>query len=347
MASVAVVLIARNQAFNVARLIESVLRETRDLPGTEVVFVDSASDDGTPELASRYPITVLRLDADQPLTAAAGRYVGFHESSAELVLFLDGDMELARGWLPAALEVFARQRDVAVVTGDVVDLPKDHRGQGPAPPAPVATGPPGHDVPYSAGAAMHRRRVLDRAGTFNPHLHSDEEPELCIRIRHAGHRIVALDTVMAYHYSAPEAALSTLIARWRRGLYLGAGEAIRHNLRSGALWPYVRERGYGFIPGLVILGGLASATRRLAVPDSRALKVWSTLIVSVLAGDLWRRRDPRATAHSLLERMLILDGTVRGFLRAPALPAEHPARFERLASNRPPGTAATESSIVS
>jgi glycosyltransferase involved in cell wall biosynthesis len=330
--SVAVVLIARNQAFNVARLVESVLRETRDLPGTEVVFVDSASDDGTPELASRYPITVLCLDADQPLTAATGRYVGFHESSAELVLFLDGDMELAQGWLPAALEVFAREPDVAVVTGDVVDLPIDHPGHGPAPPPSTTTGPPGHEVPYSAGAAMHRRCVLESAGTFNPHLHSDEEPELCIRIRRAGHLIVALEAVMAYHYSAPQAALSTLIARWRRGLYLGAGEAIRHNLRSGALWPYVRERGYGLVPGVAVLAGIASATRRLAVPDSRALKLWFMLILSVLAGDLWRRRDPHATARSLLERMLILDGTVRGFLRAPALPAEHPARFERLAT---------------
>jgi len=330
--SVAVVLIARNQAWNIARLVASVLRDASELPGTEIVLVDSASADATAEVAAAHPIGVLRLRADQPLTPAAGRYVGHHATTADLVLFLDGDMELAPGWLSAALAAFEQQPDVATVTGHVVDLPIDRLGAGPAV-AGNGAQPAARDIPYSAGAAMHRRAVLDDVGTFNPYLHSDEEPELCIRIRHAGHRIVELDATMAYHYSAPAAALATLIARWRRGLYLGAGEAIRHNLNSGVLPLYVRERGYGLAPGAVLLAGAASALRALSGRGSRPLRGWLAITAGVLAADALSKRDARATAHSLLERLLILDGTVRGFLRSPHDVARYPARFDVVAAN--------------
>jgi len=40
---------------------------------------------------------------------------------------------------------------------------------------------------------MYRRAVLEEVGTFNPYLNSDEEPELGLRIRHAGYRILELD----------------------------------------------------------------------------------------------------------------------------------------------------------
>src|SRR6058998_1435099 len=92
-ASLSVVLITRNQTENVDRLIASVIGETATMESPEVVLVDSASRDDTVERASRHPIKVLRLSESQVLTAAAGRYVGFHATHGAFVLFLDGDME--------------------------------------------------------------------------------------------------------------------------------------------------------------------------------------------------------------------------------------------------------------
>ena len=97
MTELSVVLISKNQEWNIARLVESVLRETDALPSREIVLVDSASTDRTTEIAARYPIAVLKLCPEQRLTAAAGRYVGYKRTTGDLVLFLDGDMELVRG----------------------------------------------------------------------------------------------------------------------------------------------------------------------------------------------------------------------------------------------------------
>ena len=94
-----VVLISKNQAWNIARLVESVLRGTSSIPASEIILVDSASTDDTVQLASRYPINIVRLRPTQKLSPAAGRYIGYKRTRGEFILFLDGDMELIPGWL--------------------------------------------------------------------------------------------------------------------------------------------------------------------------------------------------------------------------------------------------------
>ena len=61
------------------------------------------------------------------------------------------------------------------------------------------------------GAAMYRRSTLEEVGPFNPWMHSDGEPELCVRIRHAGYRILKLGHPIAYHYSDPDGIISTAV----------------------------------------------------------------------------------------------------------------------------------------
>src|SRR5215469_3560219 len=60
MVELSVVLITKNQAWNIARLIESVLDATSSVLSKEIILVDSASTDQTVEIAGRYPVTILR-----------------------------------------------------------------------------------------------------------------------------------------------------------------------------------------------------------------------------------------------------------------------------------------------
>jgi len=110
-----IILISHNQSWNIPRLIESVLHETTFVQEREILLVDSASSDGTAELAATFPIRVLRLPASQRLTAAAGRYVGCKHTTGKLVLFLDGDMEMMPGWLACAMDYLARNPAVAAM----------------------------------------------------------------------------------------------------------------------------------------------------------------------------------------------------------------------------------------
>lgn len=302
--ALAVVAITRNQAFNVERLIDSVLAGARGF-STEIVVVDSASTDDTARIAASRPVTVLRIRGDEFLSPAAGRVVGLRHTTAEHVLFLDGDMVLVPGWLEQAIALLGGEPSIAVVGGEIVDV--DRRGLDDLP----AAAPAGwHDVRHTGGAALHRRAVLDAVGPFNPYLRSDEEPELCIRIRQAGHRVVVIECPAVLHLGDPPDAMGTILARRRRGLYLGAGQAIRHNLGTPVLARYLRERGFGIVPGLgLAMGALAAASRRTGV-----LALWSLVVAGTISGDLVRRGSPQATARSLLLRLCILEGTVRGVL---------------------------------
>ena len=316
MTKLSIVLISKNQAWNMDRLIESVLVGTEGMSSSEVVLVDSASTDETVEKASRYPIGVLRLRAEQRLTPAAGRYIGYKHAQGELILFLDGDMELRPGWLEKALQVLSDRPDIAAITGQVVDLPK---AAGPEDKPPLATGDANTitNIPYGGGAVMYRRSVLEQVGTFNPYLYSDEEPDLCIRIRHAGYHIARLQYPIVYHYSDPAGKWTTLVARWRRRLYLGAGQNLRYHLGSDLFWPYLKERGYGLVPALGLGAGLISLLWSIKSGQKAWFGLWSLLLACVIIGDAIRKRSLYRTIASLLERLLVVDGSIRGFLLKP------------------------------
>jgi len=87
MIELSVVLISRNQAWSIVRLMDSVIRETASVPSKEIILVDSASTDETVELAGAYPIRILRLQPGQPLSPAIGRYVATNRRRANTFFF--------------------------------------------------------------------------------------------------------------------------------------------------------------------------------------------------------------------------------------------------------------------
>lgn len=328
MTELSVVLISRNQEWNIARLVESVLRETAPLPSAEIVLVDSVSTDCTTEIAARYPITVLRLRPGQRLTAAAGRYVGYNQTTGDLVLFLDGDMELCQGWLEQAIAVMQSQAEVGVVCGLVIDRPiaplKPADEPSELPDADAA----GDEVLQSRGAAMYRRSVLEQVGTWNPYLYSDEEPELCLRIRYAGYRVYRLARPIVFHYSAPAESFSTLLGRRSRNLWLGFGQNIRYFLGSPLLWPYMRERGWAVAPALALSAGVIATAVSALTGHWGWLGLWVACLSVLTIAIAIRKRSLKRGVFSAFQRLLILEGTIRGLLLKPFDPAGYPGSYE-------------------
>jgi glycosyltransferase involved in cell wall biosynthesis len=323
-----VVLISRNQEWNIARLVQSVLDGTSCVPSREVVLVDSASTDRTVDIARGYPITVLRLKADQHLSASAGRYVGYRYTCGKLVLFLDGDMELCAGWLERALAVFQSRPDVAVVSGPWTDLPKTARSDNEVNVKRLGQKLEDEQVSMVGGAAMYRRSVLEQVGTFNPWLYSDEEPDLCLRIRLAQYRILRIGYPIANHYSDPFRLMSTAVRRQGRNLYLGYGQNMRYHLGSDLFWSYLRERGYACIPALGLAVGVASFAISAVTGRWLWFGGWCLLLFLALVAIAIRKRSLYGTLQILIRVLFIIQGTIRGFLLKPLDPATYPARFD-------------------
>ncbi len=312
------VIIGRNAEGSIARLIESVMTHVPPHLSAELIYVDSASTDCTIEIVSQYPVTIIQLSADHPLCASAGRFIGSRYAAGKYIFFLDSDMEVVDGWLHRALKALDENPQIGVITGIVVDtdpalkvdeIPaidyRSYRDAGLT------------DIEYAGGAAIFRRSILDQVGTWNPYIISDEETELCLRIRQASYRVVRLEYPVTRHHSPSYFKISTLLGRRKRRLYLGFGQTIRCFLNDRLLFPYLVERGYallGFAAAILAIGSIG-----LSVALKSA--VWCLgflgLLALVILLDTIRTRSLYRPFFHLLHRALILEGTIKGFFMRP------------------------------
>src|SRR5262245_4001014 len=110
------VAIGRNEGERLRRCLDSLSA------APAVVYVDSSSTDGSPELARHLGAEVVELDMRLPFTAARARNAGFKRLAElaphmALVQFVDGDCELYPGWPSTALAFLEANPGVAAVAG--------------------------------------------------------------------------------------------------------------------------------------------------------------------------------------------------------------------------------------
>jgi glycosyltransferase involved in cell wall biosynthesis len=248
-----VVAIGRNEGERLQRCLSSMA----DNLG-QVVYVDSGSSDGSVAMSRALGVTAIELDMSTPFTAARARNAGFEallkaHPRIDYVFFVDGDCEVADGWLRAAAEFLDTRRDVAVVWGcrreqfperSVYNLLSDIEWQD----LPVG------ETSICGGDAVIRVEAFKGVTGYRPELICGEEPELCVRLRQAGWRIWRLNRDMTRH----DAALYRFGQWWKRmlrGGYAYAQGARLHGAPPECLW--VAESRRAWIWGLYIpLGAL-------------------------------------------------------------------------------------------
>ena len=67
------------------------------------------------------------------------------------------------------------------------------------------------------GDALIRAEAPERAGSYDESLSAREDPELCLKIKRLGYKIVRLDRT----YSRPRLSYSRLWQYWRRSAWTG------------------------------------------------------------------------------------------------------------------------------
>ncbi len=234
---VGVVVIGRNEGERLRRCLASTAAQM-----TALVYVDSGSTDGSPELARSMGAAVVGLDMSQPFTAARARNAGFAQlrtllPSVEFVQFVDGDCEVAPAWIETARNFLQSHADVAAVCGrrrerfperSVYNLMCD-----------IEWDTPVGETKACGGDVLMRVAALQQAGGYRDTLIAGEEPELCLRMRARGWRIWRLDAEMTLH----DAAMLRFGQWWRRsqragfayaeGMRLHGATPERHWVREG------------------------------------------------------------------------------------------------------------------
>jgi glycosyltransferase involved in cell wall biosynthesis len=195
-------------AHNAAHLLPTVLGAIRnsDYPREhyELIVVDDASADDSPNVAARYADTVVRIPG-RPFGPAYARNRGFEVSRGSIAMFLDSDVVVHEDTISAFVKIFTEHPDVGAVFGSYDDRP--------AAPGFVSQyrnlihhythqKNPGDAETFWAGAGAVRRDVFERAGMYDewhyprPQI---EDIELGGRIRSLGHRILLRPEVQVTH----------------------------------------------------------------------------------------------------------------------------------------------------
>lgn len=241
------VVIGRNEGERLRICLESLSQRL-----THIVYVDSGSSDGSIELAMKMGVAVVPLDMAQPFTAARARNTGFKSlitnyPELKYVQFIDGDCQLASGWLEAASNFLEQHTGYAVACGrrrerfpeksmynQLCDIEWD---------TPIG------EATACGGDALIRVKAFVQVDGYRDDLIAGEEPEMCFRLRQNGWKIYRLDAEMTLH----DAAITRFKQWWQRSKRAGFAYAEGSSLHgeSGEKYWVKENRSIIFWGGLL------------------------------------------------------------------------------------------------
>jgi glycosyltransferase involved in cell wall biosynthesis len=233
---IGIVVIGRNEGHRLKECLLSVIGEL-----TTVIYVDSGSTDDSVALAKSLGVHVVELDLSIKFTAARARNAGFEylllvKPEVEFVQFVDGDCRVVANWLERAASELMQDSEIVVVCGrrreefpenSIFNRLLD-----------IEWNSPVGETKACGGDSMMRVNALKKVSGFNSALIAGEEPELCLRLRGAGGKILCINADMTMH----DAQMTRLSQWWKRSVRSGYGfaqGALLHSLSSEKQW--VRE----------------------------------------------------------------------------------------------------------
>lgn len=237
-----IAVICKNEGKNIDRCLNSIFNSIATLGPTEVLVVDSFSTDDTIEIASKYPVRIIRLRENWPHSPAAGRYTAFLHSRGEYTMCIDADMEMKSGFLEKALVFMDTHPQTAGLTGIIKHtilstaeyeclncergelLPLTNKQLNPHAPAMLKSIP---------GAGVFRSSAVVAVGNFHPFLRAEEEYELCQRLRRKGYELWYLPYPITDHHGYSDNGWAEIKRRLRRGFMTGMGEMFKVSAISG------------------------------------------------------------------------------------------------------------------
>jgi GT2 family glycosyltransferase len=254
--NVGVVVIGRNEGRRLVDCLTSVKAVAEN-----IVYVDSGSTDNSVSAAKQIGATVVKLDLDQPFTAARARNEGFLALKSLIpdvcfVQFLDGDCILVSGWMDKAIAFIEQRDDIAIVCGR-------RRERFPAESiynrlCDMEWDTPVGEADACGGDSLVRVSAFEVVGGFLPLVMAGEEPELCVRLRQRGWKIWRFDAEMTLH----DVAMKRFKQWWVRSVRSGYGFAEVSRLHRSSpfrIWARAVPSALlwgAFLPAIIVLGGL-------------------------------------------------------------------------------------------
>jgi GT2 family glycosyltransferase len=301
-----VIVVNWNQADYLKRCLHSL--EANAPSGTEVIVVDNASSDGSPEMATRLFPCVRLIESDRNMGWVGGVHEGVRHSRGQVLMLLNNDTEIAPGCIEAVLDEFERRPEVAVVGCRVFDLHERQLERE----AGMSIDRFGFMIPfrdrkaelppfYVSGTGLAvRRSVVEELGLFDERYEVyAEDIDLCWRYRLAGKNVTVAEKAIVYHAIG--------------GTIEGGVKAFSQRYKSSERRVYLRERN----ALATMLKNYSSASLLYVLPAYLLLLVGEVLLSIVTLQLSWGAQCLRALAWNMrnIARTLELRASVQATRR--------------------------------
>ena len=294
--AISVVIIGRNEGQRLARCLDSIrLIRGFESQSIEIIYVDSASKDGSPELAASYGAEVIVVHAERP-TAALGRNAGWRAAKAEFILFLDGDTVLHPDFVEAALKPMKQDASIVAVWGHRREI---------HPEVSIYNRILDLDWVYAPGIAefcggdvLIRRHALVDVGGYDSELIAGEEPEMCRRMRALGYRILHIDHPMTGH----DLQMTRWSQYWKRATRAGHAFAeISRRFRDSDDPAWNVERKRNLFRGIFWVASFAIAVAASVLSfNILPFALWIALLLALSLRSAWKSRWKSGNVVTLL-----------------------------------------------
>ncbi len=186
----------------------------------EIIVIDNASSDSSPELIARFKGVKL-LKNSKNLGYAAGTNAGIAYARGKYVCTLNNDLIVDCSWLSNAIEYLEADEQIGIVSSrqmnyfqkDKIDglyhilnkyLIFEAFGHGRAfETASVDMAKPGFVIGANGASAVYRKEVLHELGGFDERFYAyHEDADICMRALYSGWRCAYVPAAITYHHES-------------------------------------------------------------------------------------------------------------------------------------------------
>jgi glycosyltransferase involved in cell wall biosynthesis len=249
-----------NAAEYLEKSIGSLLGQTR--PPDEILIIDDGSTDKSVEIASSFPVKVVRHERNEGLAAA--RNTAFRNASHELVGAIDADVYPNKDWLEQLLRPFSDPqvvgtggrlieafRETPADAWRALQLCQDLGEQR------IVIDGDSHKCLGGFGTIL-KKNIVQEIGGYNESYRTNfEDVDLCGRLVRAGHRLVFEPRAIAYH-QRQDTVHSVIRTAWNWDFYFhyfnGGYNRIwlkilfNFRLARALMWNHARSGRFALLP---------------------------------------------------------------------------------------------------
>jgi glycosyltransferase involved in cell wall biosynthesis len=196
--TVSVIIPAHNSEKLIAKCLKSVVDAIPE--NKEIIVIDDGSTDNTSEIASKFPVKLIRLAKRSG--QATAKNVGFELSTGEIVVFVDSDTIVTKHFFVELASALSRDQVggagglVLPIKSDIISSSFMVRLFGYSP---ISEKENIEIDSTPGGCSAYHRKVLTEIGGFDTNLKQGEELDMNIRIRKAGYKLLIVPSAKIYH----------------------------------------------------------------------------------------------------------------------------------------------------